>query len=353
MEPRISNAFLKLKQQALDGLLVSLPANITYLTKYSSRDSYFLICEKENIYFTDSRYIEEAEQGLTPGISLRKINGSVFEIIAEACCSLGLKRLGFESRFLPFAEYAKIKEHLSGRAELIPAHSLIEELRQIKEPQELDKIRQAVAITAEALKYIGSFITVGRKEIEIAGELERFIRSNGASKASFDIIVASGPNSAFPHHITSERKIQQDEPVLIDMGVEYQGYKSDLTRVFFAGKINILARKVYDIVLEANSLAINKIGTAGSFVEIDKAARGFIAANGYAEFFGHNLGHGVGLEVHEEPHVSGNEQSRPQAGMIFTIEPGIYLPGEFGIRIEDMVLVTGKETEVLSGAVYK
>jgi Xaa-Pro aminopeptidase len=312
-----------------------------------------LASKKGNIYFTDSRYIQEAKSALKGIASLKKINGSVFKLVADACLSLGLKRVAFEERNLAFAEYKKIKEALGRKALLVPTHSLIEELRQIKEPEELEKLRNAIAITAKAFKFIENLIASGKREIEIAGEIERFIRYEGASRVSFDIIVASGPNSSFPHHISSQRKLENNEPVLLDIGVEYLGYKSDLTRVFFLGKINNLRRKIYDIVLEAQRLAIKKIKPGQNIAEIDQASRGYITQKGFGKFFGHNLGHGVGLEVHESPHISGNERNTLKPGMVFTVEPAIYLPGKFGIRIEDMVLVTRHGCEVLSGAVNK
>jgi len=353
MDRRIKNIYAKLSEKSLQGLIVSWPANISYLTEYTSRDSYFLLSKKQNIYFTDSRYIEEAK-GFLKGIAqIKRSNGSVFEAIAQACKSLGLKRIGFEERYLPFAEYKKIQEELNKSAKLVPTYGLVEGLRQIKDSEELKKIKKALKITREALKFIPDFIKPGKKEIEVAAELERFLRYSGARSGAFDLIVASGPNSSFPHHLTSQRKIGDNEPVLIDLGVDYLGYKSDLTRVFFSGKINSLVRSIYDIVLKAQERAISKIKPAVRISEIDAAARQYITRKGYGRFFGHNLGHGIGLEVHEEPHLSGKAQDKLMPGMVFTVEPGIYLPHKFGIRIEDMVLVTQKGCEVLSGAVYK
>jgi len=191
------------------------------------------------------------------------------------------------------------------------------------------------------------------KEVEIVAELERFMRYAGARAEAFDLIVASGPNSSQPHHLSGNRKLRNNEPVLIDLGVEYEGYKSDLTRVFFLGKINILARKAYKAVLEAQDLAIKMVKPGVKLAEIDKVARDYLAKNGYAGRFGHNLGHGFGLEVHEEPRIGPHSQGLTEPGMVFTVEPGVYLPGKFGIRIEDMVLVTGKGCEVLSGSLHK
>ena len=347
MEQKIKSVFLKLEQKNLDGFILSSPANISYLTDYRSRDSYLLISKKENIYFTDSRYIEEAKNNLSPKFSVKKINGSIFKLISGSCCALGLKRVGFEERYLPFAEYQKIKEGLNQRINLVPFYGLVEELRQLKSPEELEKIKKAIQITIAALKFAQDFITPGRKEIEVAAELERFIRYHGAYASSFDIIVACGANSSFPHHISSERKIKNHEPVLIDIGVDYLGYKSDLTRVLFFGKINVYVTKIYNIVRQAQDRAIRKIKPGIPIKEIDAAARQYIKQKGFGGFFSHNLGHGVGLEVHEEPQISPKVDDKLIPGMVFTIEPAIYLANKFGIRWEDMVLVTQKGYQVL------
>ncbi len=334
-------------------MLVSWPANISYLSESLSRDSYLLVSPKENIYFTDSRYTEEAGNFLKGNANLKECNGSVFQHIAQSILGFGLKRIGFEERYLPFAEFSKIKEYAKGSFDLIPTHSIVEDKRVLKDSQEITKLRKATGITALALEHIRQFLVPGIKEIEIVAELERFIRYQGASSSAFDIIVAGGPNSSRPHHMSSERKLKDNELVLIDLGVDYQGYKSDLTRVFFLGKINVLARKVYDIVLGAQELAIKRIHPGAEMAEIDRVARAYIAKKGYGKYFTHNLGHGFGLEIHEEPRISGNEANAIKPGMTFTVEPGIYLPGKFGIRIEDMVLITRKGCEVLSGSVNK
>ena len=353
MNLRLEAALRKLEENNLDGLIVSSSANITYLTKYQSRDSYFIISAKGCMYITDSRYTEEAKARLDKKIIVHKSNGSVFKTIARISLELGLKRIGFEARYLPFAEHKRIEEYLDKQARLIHTHSIIEKLREVKDEDEIKKIKMAVQITAKALKFIGEFIAPGQKEIEVVAELERFIRYHGSSKGAFDIIVASGPNSCYPHHIPGQRRLKNAEPVLIDIGVDYQGYKSDLTRVYFLGKITAYAREVYDIVLDAQQRAIKSIKPGVSIGQIDAAARDYIAKKGYASHFGHNLGHGIGLEVHEEPHISPKEPNVLLPGMVFTIEPAIYLTQKFGIRIEDVVLVTEGKGKVLSGAVNK
>lgn len=353
MNSRLKSIYRALASRHLDALLVSSPANISYLTDATCRDAYFLVCAKKNIYFTDSRYTEEARLFLKGNADLCQSNGFIFKQIIQSALALKVKRLGFEERYLPFAEFAKLKEYAQDRFGLVPTHSIVEDKRQVKDLGELAKIRQAARITGLALNYIRKFIKPGIKEIEIVAELERFIRYQGARAAAFDIIVASGPHSSQPHHIPGSRKLKDGEPVLIDLGVDYEGYKSDLTRVLFLGKINILVREVYDIVRKAQELAIKRIRPGAEMAAIDGVARDYIAEKGYGSCFTHNLGHGFGLEVHEAPQISQRESSALRPGMVFTVEPGIYLPGKFGIRIEDMVLITSKSCEVISGAWHK
>ncbi|MDD2679967.1 MAG: Xaa-Pro peptidase family protein [Candidatus Omnitrophica bacterium] len=353
MRARLQKFLSRLKQENLDGFIISSPANISYLSEFNSCDAYLLVSKKETVYFTDSRYIEDVKPRLKGLASLKKINGSVFEIIADTCRDLSLKRVGFEERQMPYAEYKKIKQYLGSGAYLIPTYNLLEGLRQVKAAREIEKIRAALKITGLALQFIKTFIKPGIKELEIAAELERFIRYQGAIGAAFDIIVASGPNSVYPHHRPGPKKIKQGEAVLIDIGVDYFGYKSDLTRAFFLDKINSLTRRIYEIVLKAQAKAIAKIRPGKPIAEIDALARNYIAAKGYAKFFSHSLGHGIGLETHEAPSISPKSDGILVPGMVFTVEPAIYLPGRFGIRIEDMVLVTRKGCEVLSGFIHK
>ncbi|MDD5116071.1 MAG: Xaa-Pro peptidase family protein [Candidatus Omnitrophica bacterium] len=352
MNSRLLNVYSQLEERKLEGLLVSSPANISYLTGFLSRDAYLLVCRKGNVYFTDSRYSEEAGNSLKPSFRLRECNGPVFfKSLAQTALRLKIKRLGFEERYLPFAEFARIKDHLGVRCEMVPGFGIVEHKRQVKEPAEISRIRQGMRITAVAFEHIKRFITCGMRESEVAAEFERFIRSRGCNSSAFETIVASGPNSSQPHHLSGCRRIKAGEPVLIDFGVDYRGYKTDLTRVLFLGKIDILVRRVYDIVRKAQELAIKRVRPGAEMAAIDKVVREYITRKGYGRYFTHNLGHGLGLEVHEDPRISGNEASALKPGMVFTIEPGIYLAGRFGIRIEDMILVTNKGCEVLSGTV--
>lgn len=353
-QTKISTLYTVLKQHNLEGLLVSSPANISYITDYKSRDSCLIISKKKNLYITDFRYTKEAQKALNGAFAVKQANGLlVNSSIADFCKQMDIANLGFEEEYLSFAQYQRLKKTLAASINLVPTRYLIEKLREIKTSEELLKIRRSTEITINALRYIKNLIVPGISEIEIAGELERFIRYSGGTGASFDIIAASGPNSSFPHHISTNRKAAKNEPVLIDIGVNFSGYKSDLTRVFFLGKITTLTAKVYDIVAQAQNEAIRKIKPGTSISEIDAAARKYIKQKGYGSYFGHNLGHGIGLEVHELPNISAGNTEKLKKGMIFTIEPAIYIPGKFGIRIEDTVSVTQEGVDVLSGALNK
>jgi len=353
MKQRLTNILARLKHDKLDCLFLTHPANISYLTDSTSRDSYLIVSPHKNIYFTDSRYTEEAKATINRTIAIQTVKKPIFEEIAAVCKDQRFKRIGFESKFCSFASYQKLSKLLGNRIHLIPTQDLVEDLRQIKDQTELSIIRQAVEITVQALNFIRPRLKPGKTELAIAAEIERFIRLRGARGPSFDIIVASGPNSSYPHHITSDRKLKATEAVVIDMGVDVKGYKSDLTRTFFLGKMTSLAQKVYATVRQAQEAAIKELKPNVFRSTVDRAARSVIANAGYAACFGHNLGHGVGLEIHEAPSISAKSDLTLKPGMVFTIEPGIYLPGKFGVRIEDMVLITENKEEILSGSLNK
>lgn len=348
----LKNVYSRLKEKNLDGLILFSPANISYFANYRCRDSYLIIAKKKGIFITDFRYIEEAKKNL-PGFDLYKITRSPAKTIAEVCKKLRLKEIGAETSHLTFENYKNIRKEIPKNIRIVPTKGIIEEFREIKNKEEIKKIRKAALITNEALKFIEKIISPGKRETEIAGELERYIRYLGAENSSFDIIVASGPNSSYPHHVTSQRKLRNNEPVLIDIGSDYAGYKSDLTKVFFLGRIIPKVKEIYDIVKEAQNKAIRLIKPGISINQIDLAARQYITSKGYGGFFGHNLGHGIGLEVHEKPHISNKETSKLKEGMVFTIEPAIYLPRKFGIRLEDMILVTKKGAETINAIFNK
>ena len=349
---RRSKLLEKLRNNSVDALLVSKEANVSYLCDYPCRDSYLLVHPKETIFITDFRYTEEAKKNI-PGVSVFQYD-NLFKDTAALARKLKVRKLGFEAKDLNFAEYSKIKSYLDPKAKLKDTFNIVETLRQIKGDQQINLIRQAIKITAQTFEFIRKFLKPGVKELEIAAEIERFIRYQGAKMSAFNILIASGPNSSLPHALISSRKIKPGEPILIDIGVDINGYKSDLTRVFFLDKIPTIQRRIYGIIQEAQGLAIAAVKPGIIIADIDSAGRKHIEEQGFGRYFGHSLGHGIGLEVHEEPSISSkNKAQHLEEGMVFTIEPGIYLPGKFGIRLEDIVLVTKKGAEVLSGAVNK
>ncbi len=349
MNPRLQKILKIVKGQRLDALILFSPANISYLTRYRSRDSYLIVSSSGVFYLTDSRYTQEARRVLEPGIKVVQISKEgALKTIAALCRRERIRIAGFEGRYIAFTVYKTLEAVCLDYTRLISVQGLVEGLRLVKDGTEVKKIEEATRVACEAMRFIAPLVTPGKSELELAAEIEHFIRYRGASNASFDIIVGSGPNSSFPHHVTGYRRIREGEPVLIDMGADIDGYKSDLTRVFFSGKINPLVRRVYDIVRTAQGMAIRAIKPGVNTAKIDKIARKYLKRYGYDRLFVHNLGHGVGLEIHEAPSLSGRSEDILRAGMVITVEPGVYFPGKFGIRIEDMVLVTQKGCRVLS-----
>lgn len=338
-----------LKKEKISGLLLSSQYNVSYAVGFYAPDSYALISPEGITLITDFRYTAEFEKKAKPPIKIKEYKGTVFSTVIDIIKQKRLRQIGFESRYLAFAE-CEILNNLSKRAfKWIPLKETLEPIREIKEEAEIQNILKGIQITQKTFAFIKTMLKSGLREVEVAAEIERFIRLKGATASAFNIIVASGPNSSYPHAAISQRIMRQGEPVVIDMGVEYNGYKCDLTRTFFLGKIKPIVRKIAHIVQEAQKQAIRTIKPGVIIKDIDEAARNYISEKGFGKNFGHALGHGIGLEVHESPSINKKNHHRINKGTIVTVEPGIYLPGEFGIRIEDIVLVTDNGAEVLSG----
>lgn len=327
----------KLKERGLDALLVTSPYNLRYVSNFTGSAGMSLITQDAAYFITDFRYTEQAEDQashMTVIIHKGDIYGEVEKVLSESQALT----LAFEKDHVTFAEYEKMKEALS--VELKPETQLIEQLRMVKDESEIQLIQEAVRITEAAYVHILDYIEEGMTEIEVANELDFFMRSKGASGVSFDTIVASGKRSAMPHGVASEKKIEQGDMITIDFGCYYKGYTSDMTRTFALGDPGEELKKIYQIVLQANLKATQaaKAGITGA--ELDKVARDHIEQAGYGDQFGHTLGHGIGLEVHEGPSLSYRNSEPLQAGMVVTNEPGIYLPGLGGVRIEDDLVIT-------------
>lgn len=331
--------------QGIEGLIVNSPVNIYYLSGFSGTTAVLYVSQQQALLLTDFRYLEQAAAE-AEGYEIIPVQKNSMEILAKLISTTN--KIGFEEKFVTVDYYNKLSEQINAEDFLVPASDLLSEMRQTKDETEIAIITQAVKIADDALANTLPLIKEGISEQEIAINLEFEMRKAGASGVSFDFIVASGARSAMPHGRASAKKISAGEIILMDIGAKYQGYCSDLTRTFFFGQPDEKFKELYEIVLKAQDTAIKAIKPGVQGKEIDAAARKIIADAGYGEFFGHDLGHSVGLEIHERPGFGGKEEEIIKPGMIITVEPGIYLQGWGGIRTEDMVLVTKNGVKVLT-----
>jgi Xaa-Pro aminopeptidase len=297
-------------------------------------------------FVTDFRYTEQAA-AQAQGFEIVKNSGPIFEEVATICQKEEINVLAFEESFVSFAEYS-VLEDLIEESSLAPVSGMIEALREVKDEEEIALIQQACHIADQGFEHILKMIRPGMTEIEVANQLDFFMRSLGATSVSFETIVASGLRSAMPHGVASEKVIEQGDLITLDFGCYYQGYVSDMTRTFAVGDPGDKLKEIYQIVLEAQEkvLAAAKPGMTG--IELDAIARDHIASFGYGDAFGHSTGHGIGLEIHEGPNVSFRADKAFVVGNVITDEPGIYLPGIGGVRIEDDLLITETGNKVLT-----
>ncbi|MBN1917098.1 MAG: aminopeptidase P family protein [Verrucomicrobia bacterium] len=347
MKRRIRAVCRTLASHKLDALLVSRPENVRYLTGFQSSNAYLVVTAAgRSFYFTDARYLAAAERLIGVG-TIVKLERDAFQCIKNALRGHAIRRLGFESEHLSYNRASQLMDTF-GQRRTKPAGSLVETVRSIKEPEEIAAIRRAVRLNERGFRHILPLLEPGVTEREIAIELEFFFITNGGEGFAFDPIIAFGPGAAVPHHDTGGRKLRETDVVLIDWGVKVQGYSSDLTRTLLPPRMPHRVKEVYQAVLEAQQAAIECIRPRAKLAAPDRAARRIIEAAGYGEHFIHALGHGIGLNVHEPPTLAGRANGTLRSGMVVTVEPGIYLPGRFGVRIEDDVLVTDGGHEVLS-----
>lgn len=349
MAGRIERLREQLKERGVEAIFVTQPENRRYLSGFTGTAGALLITRQECYLLTDFRYLEQAA-GECPGWNIYEVKESTFASLAELLGQLKVNSLACEGGFLTYKQFIDFQEKLPEAVKIIPGYDWIEELRKIKEPAEIENLRRAAELADHAFWHILDFIRPGVREEDVALELEFFLRKRGARKISFEIIVASGPRGAMPHGTASDKMLQAGELVTIDYGCEYQGYYSDLTRTVSLGPPSREQEKIYAIVLEAQSagLAVLKAGVGACAV--DQAVREVIEKYGYGENFRHSTGHGVGLVVHEAPRLSKKEETVLQAGMVVTVEPGIYLPGWGGVRIEDMAVVEEEGCRLLTHA---
>jgi len=354
MNLKINNRLQKLRQKfaesEIDAILISQPENRYYLSGFEGSSGYLLITSQKAILATDFRYLEQAKTQAVD-YEIFQITGEIASWFPELMAELRLTSLGFETRGTTFAMYRQLTDSLNkarSQLRLTPTDGLVESLRAIKEPEEIELITKAVEITDSAFEYIEDFIHVGMTEKEVAWEIEKFLRENGSQTIPFDIIVASGHNSALPHAMPTHHTIQSGEPILIDIGARIEGYSSDLSRTICLDTPDDTFNKVYDAVLGAQLTAITIITEGMSGEEADGLSRTVIEEAGYGEAFGHALGHGLGLAAHESPRLGPNSTELLTSGMVFTIEPGIYITDWGGVRIEDLVVMENGKVRVIS-----
>jgi Xaa-Pro aminopeptidase len=343
---RLEKVRSTLIDQDLDAVLVGEPHNRRYLSGFTGSAGWSLITADRAILATDFRYHEQVQRQ-APEFELAKIKTRFSKVLPEFLAELGVQRLGFESQYLTVDEL----QTLSGSTpdvEWVPLKDTVETLRAIKDRTEIEALRRSAALNDAAFAHLMEIIQPGMTELEVAWQIESYLRTHGASKVSFDIIVAAGPNGALPHARPSDHRIQAGEPIVIDMGCILAGYCSDMTRTLCLGEPESTYLEVWNLVLEAQEAALTGIRAGLTGREADALARDPIQAAGYGEQFGHSLGHGVGLAVHEKPRASSLSEETLATNMSLTVEPGIYLPGKFGVRIEDLVIVEAEGIQNLT-----
>lgn len=361
IEQRLNDFRNRMKKNKLDSFFVLNQSNRRFLSGFAAHDSgidesagALIITEKNLFLLTDSRFVTQAANE-APDFEVRCYKTGIQDLLPEILNALGCRKLGFEGSRLSYAAYCKIKESLNSnnvKTEFVPADAVVDDLRVIKSDDEVSLIRKALAIAESAYLETLKKVNPGVTEKDLAWELEKAMRESGAEGLSFPSIVASGVNSALPHAIPGSRAVRENEPLLFDWGAVYNGYCSDTTRTVVPGKPDDTFLKLYDILFQAQKMATEAIRPGVSTKTVDTIARNHIREKGYGDFFGHGLGHGVGLEIHEAPRLGPIKESILERGMIVTVEPGIYLPEWGGIRLENMVLVTENGGEVLNTLDY-
>ena len=334
-------------------MLISSIENRRYFSDFTGSAGYLVISGSDTFLATDFRYIEQANRQ-SPNFTIERTSKELRWFVKLAS-DLRLKRIGFESNDMTVGTLsgfnrAIIDAGLSEDMELVESDNFLDKMRSVKYEDEVSLLERAINITDSALDRIVPTIVAGMTEKSVAWQLEKTMRELGAEAMAFEIIVGAGPNGALPHHIADDTMIRHGEPIVIDMGARYQGYCADLTRTITVGEPNEKFREIYDVVLRAQLAAEEKVRPGMTGSEVDSIARDIIASAGYAENFGHSLGHGVGMAVHEHPHVGVGASDHLENGMVFTIEPGVYLPNWGGVRIEDVVILENNRARVMSKA---
>ncbi|MBS6194599.1 MAG: aminopeptidase P family protein [Clostridiales bacterium] len=331
-----------LKELHLDALVITDPYNMRYISSFRGGEGILYISEEQKVLITDSRYTEQAEQESDFTV-VEENSGHKRTVILKECMEKENKaegfRMGYEDESLLCADFDKLRESLPVEG-WVPMGGRVDALRRLKSEEELAWLERAEEIGDRAFEKILKILKPGMTELEVAAELEYLMKKEGAEDLSFNSIVASGLNSSMPHAIPGEKKLEEGDFITMDFGCKYKGYCSDMTRTVVLGKASEKQKEIYETVLKAQLAALDALKAGVTGQSVDKAARDIITEAGYGDCFGHGLGHSVGLFIHENPRLSPNDDTVLQPGMIETVEPGIYVPGFGGVRIEDMVVVT-------------
>ena len=330
----------KLDEYGLDAMLILSDPGEYYAIGFHGEGA-VVVTKQECRYFTDSRYIESAEKQVTGAkVTMTTASAAQRSLVVQAVKELGIRKMGFEDGYLTVAAWCAYEGALP--CELIPAQGLLNTLRAAKDPEEIALMTRAQEITDQAFDAILKFIRPGLTEREIAARLQYEMLCRGAEKMSFDPIVVSGPNGSLPHGIPGDKQVQQGEFITMDFGCKYGGYCSDMTRTIALGEPTEEMRKVYDTVLKAQLAGIAKAKAGVPGKEIHNAAAKVIEDADYGPYFGHGFGHSVGIEIHESPNANSRDETPMPVGAAVSAEPGIYLPGKFGVRIEDVLIYTAE-----------
>jgi Xaa-Pro aminopeptidase len=344
VEARTDRLVELIDERELDCLLVTNLVNVRYLTGFTGTNGACIVSGDERLFLTDFRYVEQASSQVRGYERVEAGRDMVGDLAARL-----RGRAGFEDAHVTVEIHRKLGERLAEGVELVPAGALVEGLREVKDELELDAIRAATAIADEAYDELRERGLAGRTEREVAMSLMRSVEDRGAEGPSFPAIVAAGAHGALPHAAPREVEIPGGTLVVIDMGAQVDGYCSDCTRTLATGPLDDAAFEIYELVRRAQEESLRSVRAGASCKAVDAVARDIIEAAGHGGHFGHGLGHGVGLEVHERPRLGKTAEGELRAGNVVTVEPGIYVPGEVGVRIEDLVVVRDGEPEVLTG----
>lgn len=332
-----------------DAILLTDEANMRYFTGFCG-EGLILFVKDKYFVITDARYTQsslEETEGKNCEIITITAGGDVFLELNKLVEKLGVKSIAFEAEYLFYAQYTKLQESVKIE-KWVPVVEEVDRLRMIKTEEELELIRRAEHIGDMAFLHILSVIREGMTELEVAAQIELALKTNGAEKLSFDTIVASGVNGDKPHAVPTDKKIKKGELITMDFGCKYKGYCSDMTRTIGLGKLNDRQRLVYNTVAEAQIAGWSSIKKGVLGADVDRAARKVIEEAGFGEYFGHGLGHSLGLKIHEDPRFSPVCKTEILPNMLLTVEPGIYIPGELGVRIEDLLVITENGYELIS-----